>query len=116
MSDIQENRGGQDFHYSKDPTSLTKFLRTMLWISLIISIISLLFDFMLMNLLISGTFSQAEAEAQQIIGNLGLVAFVVTGITFLKWIHTTNFNCHGFGAQGMEFTHGWNRLLLHTIP
>lgn len=112
ISDIEKSPGGIDFHYSKDPTSLTKFLKIMLWISLGISIISLLSDFMQMNLLSSGTFSQAEAETndsrQQIIGILYLVAFVVTGIAFLKWIHRANSNCHGFGAQGMQFTPGWS--------
>jgi len=112
MSEIEMNSGIQEYHYSKDPTSLTKFLKTILWISLGISIISLLSDFMQMNLLSSGTFSQAAAEAndsrQQIIGILYLVAFIVTGISFLKWIHRANSNCHGFGAQGMEFTPGWS--------
>lgn len=112
MSDIENNPDGQEFYYSKDPTALTKFLKTMLLISLGISVMSLLSDFMQMNLLSSGTFSQAEAETndsrQQIMGILYLVAFVVTGIAFLKWIHRANSNCHGFGAQGMRFTPGWS--------
>ncbi len=101
----------QKYLYSKDPTSLTKFLKTMLWISLGISIISLLSDFMQMNLL-SRSFSQAEAVSndsrQQIMGFLYLSAFVITGIAFLKWIHRANLNCNGFGVQGMKFTPGWS--------
>jgi hypothetical protein len=100
------------YSFSKDPTSLTKFLTTMLWISLGVSVLTLISDFMQMNLLNAGSFSQAAAEAndsrQQIMGILYLVAFVITGIAFLKWIHRSNSNCHGFGAQGMEFTPGWS--------
>jgi len=112
MSEIEVNLGEQEYRFSKDPTSLMKFLKTMLWISLGISVLSLVSDFMQMNLLSAGTFSQAAAEAndsrQQIIGILYLLAFIITGIAFLKWIHRANSNCHGFGAQGMEFTPGWS--------
>ncbi len=106
------NPGIKEYHYTKDPASLTKFLKTMLWVSLGISILSMLSDFMQMNLLSSGIFSQAAAESndsrQQFMAILYLAAFIVTGITFLRWIHRTNSNCHGFGAQGMKFTPGWS--------
>ncbi|MEA2031569.1 MAG: DUF4328 domain-containing protein [Patescibacteria group bacterium] len=115
QKEISEIEGASEervYRYVTDPTSLTKFLKSMLWISLGISVLSLLSDFMQMNLLSSGTFSKAAAEAndsrQQIMGILYLVAFIVTGISFLKWIHRANSNCHGFGAQGMEFTPGWS--------
>ena len=112
MSEIEVDYSVKEYHYSKNPTSLTKFLKTMLWGSLGISILSLLSDFMQMNLLSSGNFSQAAAESsdsrQQIIGILYLVAVIITGIAFLKWIHRMNSNCHGFEAQGMEFTPGWS--------
>jgi hypothetical protein len=112
MSETEMNSIGQEYQYTIEPTSLTKFLKTMLWISLGISVLSLLSDFMQMNLLSSGTFSQSAAEAndsrQQVIGILFLVAYIVTGIAFLKWIHRANKNCHGFGAQGMEFTPDWS--------
>ena len=112
MSEIENNLGGQDYHYSKDLTSLTKFLKGMLWISLGLSVIALLSDFMQMNLLSAGSFSQAEADAndirQRFIAVLQIVAFLVTGIAFLKWIHRANSNCHGFGAQGMKFSPGWS--------
>ena len=111
MSEIENTTTVQVFNFTKDPTSLTKFLKTMLWISLGISVLSLLSDFMQMNLL-SDSFSQAKAgfndTRQQIIWVLYLVAFVVTGIAFLKWIYRANSNCRGFGAQGMKFTPGWS--------
>jgi hypothetical protein len=110
--EIESNIAGQGYRYSNDPTSLTKFLKVMLWISLGISILSMLSDFMQMTLLSAGSFSQAKAESndirQRIIGLLYLATFIVTGITFLKWIYRANSNCHGFGAQGMKFSPGWS--------
>lgn len=103
--------GKQDYRYTKDPASLTIFLKTMLWISFGLSILSMLSDFMQMNLLSSVSFSQAQAESndsrQQIIGLLCLGAYIVTGIVFLKWIHRANLNCHGFVTQKMEYSPGW---------
>uniref|UniRef100_A0A7C3SR65 DUF4328 domain-containing protein n=1 Tax=Dictyoglomus turgidum TaxID=513050 RepID=A0A7C3SR65_9BACT len=119
MSDIEKNLGRQEFRYSKDPTSLTKFLKTMLWISWGVSFISLLSDSAQWILLRSGTFSQAEAEAndtrQLIVGVLYFVTFVVTTIAFMIWVYRANLNCHGFGAQGMRFTPGWS-IAYYFIP
>ena len=110
---MAENKNGNPikYQYSKDPSSLTKILKIMLWISLGVSVLSMLSDFMQMNLL-SSSYSQAEGEAndarQQVIGILYLVVFVITGITFLKWIYRANSNCHSFGAEDMKFTPGWS--------
>jgi uncharacterized membrane protein YidH (DUF202 family) len=94
MSDNEMSLCYQEYRFSKDPASLTKILKTMLWISLGLNILSLVSDFMQMNLLSAGTFSQAAAEAnfsrQQIIGILCLVTGVITAIAFLRWIHRAN--------------------------
>lgn len=112
MPQIQGTPGGSEYFYTKDPRKLTAFLKTMLWISLGVSVLSLFSELMQMNLLVSGPFSSAEAESndirQQVAGLLYLSAFIVTGIVFLKWTHRANLNCHGFGALGMEFTPGWS--------
>jgi len=103
MSGAEMNLEGQEYHYSKDPTSLTKFLKAILWISLGIRVLLLLLGFMYE--------AEANNSSLQIMGILYLlyfIAFVVTGIAFLKWIRRANLNCHGFGAQGMEFTPGWS--------
>jgi hypothetical protein len=49
MSQIENTPRGQGYNYPKDPTSLTKFLKTMLWISLGISVVLLLSNVMQMN-------------------------------------------------------------------
>jgi hypothetical protein len=99
------------YSYSKDPRSLTSFLVVMLWISLGFEVLSMLSDFGQMSLL-GGAYTEAEGAAndarQGLIGVGYLGVFIVTGITFLKWIHRANLNCKGFGAQGMKFTPGWS--------
>src|SRR4051812_40932909 len=45
---------------------------------------------------------------QELVGLGQLVIFIVTGITFLRWIHRANVNVRGFGAEGMTFTPGWS--------
>jgi hypothetical protein len=112
VAGISEAPSPDSYVFQKDPTSLTKFLRTMLWIYLCIVIVSLLSDVMQMNLLNSTPFSQTETEAKdlrpRIIGGLYFAIFVVTGILFLKWIHRANTNSRGFGARNMMFTPGWS--------
>jgi hypothetical protein len=112
VTDISEAPLPDSYTFRKDPTSLTKSLRTMLWIYLGIVIVSLLSDFMQMNLLNSASFSPSEAEAndlrQRIIAGLYFATFVITGFVFLKWIHRANTNSCGFGARDMKFTPGWS--------
>ena len=112
MLEIDSNIRRQEYQYNNDPSSLTKFLKTMLWVFLGVNILSLISDFMQMTLLSAGSFSQAEAESndvqQRIIGLVYLATFIVTGIAFLKWIYRANSNCHGFGAKGMKFSPGWS--------
>ena len=112
MPDNEMSLSEREYSFSKDPTPLTKFLKNMLLISLAVSVLSLISNSMQMNLLSTGTFSQAAAEAndsrEQFMNILYLITFIITGITFLKWIHRANLNCHGFGAQGMEFTPSWS--------
>ncbi|MBB5037400.1 DUF4328 domain-containing protein [Prosthecobacter dejongeii] len=100
------------YRFTKDPSGLTKFLKVMLWLDLSLMVASLLSDFTQMSMIEKGGFTDAEAEAndarQQVIGIAYLGVFLITGITFLKWIYRANANCHGFGAQGMKFTPGWS--------
>lgn len=119
MMQIEKKPGEQAYAYQKDPRKLTKFLITMLWISLGASVLAVLSDIMQMNLLVSGSFSSAMADRndlrQQVIAVLYLTAFIVTGIAFLKWTYRANLNCRGFGARDMEFTPGWS-IGFYFIP
>jgi hypothetical protein len=100
------------FSFTKDPTTLTAFVKTMVWISLVVGVISLFSDFAQLSLASSGSISTAAAESndarQQMIGIVVMLTFIVTGIAFLKWIHRANLNSRGFGATDMKFTPGWS--------
>jgi hypothetical protein len=97
--------------FAKDANTLTRFLKTMLWILVGVTALSLVSDILQMQLLSSGSFNTTEAEAndtrQRIVGIIYLLAYAVTGVTFLKWIHRANLNVRGFGAQNLQFTPGW---------
>lgn len=112
MSEIENTFGEHEYYYRKDPVPLTKFLKAMLWISLSVGVLSVVSDLFEMNLLSTGSISEAEAESnetrQEVVCLLYLGVFIVTGIVFLKWVYRANSNCHGFDAQGMKFTPGWS--------
>ena len=99
------------FSFVKDPTGLTSFLVTMLWLSLGIEVIMLLSNLAQLQLATTVPIPVAAAKVndtrQQIIAIVFLCTFIVTGITFLKWIYRANLNSRGFGAPNMEFTSGW---------
>lgn len=98
------------FQYTKDPRSLTKFVKAMFWVSIVTAVIYFLSDLMQIALL-SSNFTQAEANAndtrQGAVGVLYLIVLLITGIAFFKWTYRANVNSRGFGAQGMEFSPGW---------
>lgn len=98
------------FKFTKNPELLTKVLSVMLFICLAINVVSLLSDFAQLTMAQKGGFTDSEAEAndarQSLIGMVYLGIFLVTGITFLKWIYRANLNCRGFGARDMQFTPG----------
>lgn len=101
----------RNYSYARDPRSLTSFLVVMLWISLGMGLVSILSDFAQLSLL-NRPYTEAEALAnddrQTLIGTAGLLVFIVTGITFLRWTYRANLNCRGFGARDMRFTPGWS--------
>ena len=98
--------------FKEDPTNLTATLKTMLWVFLGLNIIAIFSDVAQINLLKSVNIAMAKAEVndtrQQVIGIICLIAFVVTGVTFLKWIYRANLNVRGFGARELKFTPGWS--------
>ncbi|MFA6001676.1 MAG: DUF4328 domain-containing protein [Thermoleophilia bacterium] len=107
-----EVRPASGYRYTKNPTLLTNYLKTLLWFSLIIAAVSLLFDYLELDLLYSGSITKAQADSndarQMIISIIGLGAYLVTAIAFLQWIYRANKNCHGFGAREMNFRPGWS--------
>ncbi len=108
----EEDRGMNPRAFAKDSRALTRFLKAMLWILVGTTVLSLASDMLQMQLLNSGSLNMMEAEAndtrQRVVGIIYLLAYAVTGVTFLKWIHRVNLNVRGFGAQNLQFTPGWS--------
>lgn len=102
---------GSSYVFTKNPLGLNKFLRVMLWLSLGMTLLTLLSDFGQWMLLNGAEIGPAEAEAndlrQAIIAWIYSAVFILTTITFARWIHRANLNSRGFGAKDMRFTPGW---------
>jgi hypothetical protein len=99
------------FSFSKDPTSLTKFLKIMLWVLTALYVVGIFSDFAQLSLISSPNIPTDKAQSndlrQNAIGIVQLAAYIITGITFLMWIHRANVNCRGLGAKDIKFTPGW---------
>ncbi len=108
----ETNSIGQKYQYTKDPSFLTKFLKTMFWIFLGTTLVSMLSDFMQMNLLYADNVTLADADAndnrQQYIAIVYMIINLITVVTFMMWVHRANKNCHGFWAPHMDFSPGWS--------
>jgi hypothetical protein len=98
--------------FAKDPTRLTGFLKVMLWISAGFALAGAVFTAIS---LATGSAAKAPDDtfhlkdaAEALIAVLRLLVFILTGITFLRWIHRANYNSRSFGAQGMQFTPAWS--------
>jgi hypothetical protein len=98
--------------FAKDPTTLTRFLKVMLWISLCLACVTALIGALS---LATGNAAKGNEESfgaidalEMLAGLFQLLVFIVTGIPFLMWIHRANRNARALGAQGMQFTPGWS--------
>lgn len=97
------------FRYN--PTALTITLSLLLLLWLLVTIASVLSDFMQLDLIKSRRFDFDEIDENnerrvlivviQIV--LGLIAFLL----LLAWVYYANLNLRGFGAYGFRFTPGW---------
>ncbi|GMR04819.1 MAG: hypothetical protein BMS9Abin23_0730 [Thermodesulfobacteriota bacterium] len=100
------------YSFTKDPEFLTRLLRTMLWIFMVVVFLNLLSDLAQMNLFSSGSFTSARAEAnntrQAVLGILYTFTYLITAVTFLRWIYLASINCRGFNPDAMRFTPGWS--------
>ncbi len=91
--------------------NLTRLVLTMLRISLATSAISAL---VAAAVLLVGKATDDNERLRQGVelaeGGVNLVqsmVFLMTSISFLRWVHRANVNARGLGAQGMKFTPGW---------
>ena len=99
----------------KDPTGLTKFLRVLLVLGVILSAIALWSGWLEYEMLAdakAGSYpSEAQANSndtrQAVIGFVQFGVFIFTFIVFMVWIHRANHNARKLGTEGMKFSPGW---------
>lgn len=112
MQDTESVPSGQNYSYTRNPTQITKYLKTVLWVLVGVTVLSLISDAMQLHLLNSVPLTQAQAAAndarQREVAWLHLGIYLLTVILFARWIYCVSANCHGFGAQGMKFSPGWS--------
>lgn len=100
----------------RDLTGLTAILKSCLFAYLIISLVGVWSGWgelqLLQNALAGAEITDAEAAAndarQTLVAALYLLAYIVTGVVFLRWIVVANRNARALGARGMQFTPGWS--------
>jgi len=101
----------------RDPAPLTQWVKALLIVSFLADLIATGSGLMELSLLRSidagsvagdiDTLAESNDTRQQAIGVVVFIIYVVTGITFLVWIHRANRNARALGAEDMRFTPGW---------
>ncbi len=97
--------------WAKDPTTLTKTLHVMLWLSLALSVMGALLSTIGIA---TGQATQLEVESltmldivTMLLGLAQLGLYIATAVVFCMWVHRANRNARALGAVGMNFTPGW---------
>lgn len=91
-----------------------KIAMMLIWTVLTIEIISILSDYLQYDLLqtvanggqISTETATGNDLRQKIIAIIYLVAYIISGITFIRWFRRAYFNLH-LKAETLSFTEGW---------
>ena len=97
--------------FAKDPTTITRVVKVLLWISLGMGVVSAVAAAVL---LFSSQPPAREDELRPsdiIVGLIGLVSLLVylaTIVPFLMWIHRAHVNARHQGALDLKFTPGWS--------
>jgi len=99
------------YAYEKDPARLTRVLKIFLGAYIAAAALMLAADLAQLAYIHAGDFSDVAADRndffQGVAAFIYLIVFIATAVVFLKWIYRACLNCHGFGAEGMQFTPGW---------
>jgi hypothetical protein len=97
--------------WAKNPATLTRLLRIMLWVYLGMVILSAL---MSVASLATGRAAQVEIEelglmeiVEVLVALAYLGVYVTTVVVFAMWIHRANRNARALGATHLHFTPGW---------
>ena len=120
---IEDAAIGHEYRYVKDPRRLTRSLLVLLWIGAAMSLAVGMATWLLLPALGLNEPGVQQMDPDeslpQALGKLWLMsAFfliaaadwmigIASQVLFFVWVYRANKNCHGFGAEEMEFTPGW---------
>jgi len=116
----QTNIAGIDIASFKAPTTLTKWLKALLVIGIILAAAAVYSgwrQYLFLNAVKNSAYSSeeqlnADAQAndlrQSIIGLSQVAIFITTLVFFFIWVHRANYNARKLGVQNMKFTPGWS--------
>jgi Domain of unknown function (DUF4328) len=98
--------------FKRDPTGLTQFLLFCLCVMVAIDGLSFITHVARPSTAQGVAAGEEEISVSDLVEVLlamaQVLAMLVTGVVFLKWIYRANLNVRGFGAQGLNFTPGWS--------
>ncbi|MGV6806985.1 MAG: DUF4328 domain-containing protein [bacterium] len=104
----------------KDSSSLTNWVRYMLYAQIVVALIAIASNFLEYQLLSdyqNGVYTsqekavadgEASDQRQQMVGLIYLAVFIISGFLILRWIYRANYNARQLGAKDMKFTPGWS--------
>lgn len=104
----------------RDASSLTNWVRYMLYAQIIVAAIAIgsnYLEYQLLSDYQNGVYTsqelaiadgEASDQRQRIVALMYLSVFIVSGFLILRWIHRSNYNARELGASDMEFTPGWS--------
>jgi hypothetical protein len=89
----------------RNPTSLTRLLKTLLWVHLALVVIEAVLTLALVGA--GAAELQDVANGLASIASIGGLESIATAVVFLLWVYRANSNARRLGAVGMKFPAGW---------
>ncbi len=104
----------------KSLTTLSKWIRYVLYAQIVIAILAMILGFLerqLLSAYADGAYASLQAAFAdgnttivllQGTGIASLIAFIASALLILKWIYRANANARQLGAQNMRYTPAWS--------
>lgn len=100
------------YEYTDHPKRINELIMIALYIWLVVEVLSLIPGSIWVYALHTAPHSHhfVKMLTGTDTGFIYLIDFlyIVAGIIFLRWVYVMNRNCHGFGAEAMNYSPGWS--------
>jgi hypothetical protein len=113
----QEVAFGQEYHFTIDPTDLTRMLKRLFRVALGLNILIALLDFVtyFRVLFKFATPGNTGDHIELVLGFFQLIVGFTAGFVFLKWLYRAYKNIQGFGAKDLKYSPVW-AVIYYFIP